>query len=129
VIVVDASAIVDLLVPGPGFRAISARVRGARSLAAPHLLDAEVGQVLRRFERAGVLTVADAGSALADLSALPIARYAHGPLLARAFDLRHNATIYDALYLVLAEATGAPLITRDAALAAVPGHRAAVEVL
>jgi len=128
-IVVDASAIVDLLVHGPGASRIRDRVREARVLAAPHLLDAEVGQVLRRLERKGVTTLAVARTALAALGDLPITRFAHGPLLARAFDLRSNASIYDALYLVLAEVIRAPLVTRDAALASVPGHRAAVELL
>ena len=75
------------------------------------------------------MSLAGASTALGDLQSLPITRFAHGPLMARAFDLRRNATIYDALYLVLAEAIGAPLVTRDSALAKVPGHRAAVEVL
>jgi predicted nucleic acid-binding protein len=129
VIVIDASAVIDLLVHGPGARAIMARVRRARSLAAPHLLDAEVGQVLRRFERAGVLTLADASAAISDLNTLPITRFPHGPFLSRAFDLRHDATIHDALYVVLAEAIGVPLVTRDTALATIPGHGAKIEVL
>ena len=128
-IVIDASAAIDLLVHGPGAAAISARVKKARALAAPHLLDAEVGQVLRRFERSGAITLAEANAAAADLNALPITRYAHVPLFARAFDLRHDVTFYDALYLVLAEAIGAPLLTRDAALSQVPGHGATVELI
>jgi predicted nucleic acid-binding protein len=129
VIVVDASAVVELLVNAPAADAIGSRIRRARRLAAPHLLDAEVGQVLRRFVRGGQLSVLDAQAALLDLAALPITRYPNGPLLARAFELRDNATVYDALYLVLAEAMRVPLITRDAALARVPGHHARVDVV
>lgn len=60
---------------------------------------------------------------------VPIERYGHRRLLPRAFELRDNATFYDALYLALAEALEATLWTRDAALAKVPGVAAKVEVL
>jgi predicted nucleic acid-binding protein len=131
VIVLDASVVVDLLLAlPPHAQAISARVRAeAPRLAAPHLLDAEVGQVLRRFVRAGHLDVARAGGAIDDLAALPIVRYPHTQLLSRAFELRDNATIYDGLYLALAEGLGCALLTRDAAIAGLPGARARVEVL
>jgi predicted nucleic acid-binding protein len=58
-----------------------------------------------------------------------IERHSHLPLVQRAFELRDNATIYDALYLTLAEILGATLLTRDAGLARVPGVSAAVEVI
>lgn len=130
-IVLDASAVLEfLLAPSPRSRAIAERIRAeAPQLAAPHLLDAEVGQVLRRYVRAGEVAAERAVAAMEDLLALPLVRYPHGPFLVRAFGLRGNATFYDALYLVLAEALGAPLLTRDRALARVPGHRARVEVI
>jgi predicted nucleic acid-binding protein len=67
--------------------------------------------------------------ALEDLADFPITRYPHTPLLSRIWELRHNVTAYDAAYLALAEALPAPLITRDAKLAAVAGHRARVELM
>jgi len=131
VIVLDASAAVDLLLDVPPHgdavaRRLAAEPDGA---AAPHLFDAEVGQVLRRFVLAGSVGADRAAAALEDLADLPLERFPHGPLLGRAFALRENATVYDALYLALAEALGAPLVTRDGALASVPGVRARVEVL
>jgi predicted nucleic acid-binding protein len=93
------------------------------------LLDAEVGQVLRRFSIAREISVQRARAALADYAALPITRYPHLPLLERAFALRANATFYDALYLALAEVIDAPLVTCDSRLARAPGARAVVEVL
>ena len=60
---------------------------------------------------------------------MPIERHSHLPLVQRAFELRDNATIYDALYLVLAEVLEVKLLTRDRALARVPGVSAAVEVI
>ncbi|MBI3181128.1 MAG: VapC toxin family PIN domain ribonuclease, partial [Myxococcales bacterium] len=83
----------------------------------------------RRFVLKGFLPESSALYAMEDLRDLPLIRHGHGPFLERAFALRENATIYDALYLALAEALEAPLLTADAALAKVPGHGAAVEVL
>jgi predicted nucleic acid-binding protein len=128
--VIDASSAIDLLLEiEPHAGSIARLIAGEGPLAAPHLLDAEVGQVLRRLVISRALSAPRARDALDDLAALPIQRFAHGPLLARAFELRQNTTIYDALYLVLAEGLRAPLLTRDRALAAIPGHRAKVIVL
>ena len=130
-IVLDASAVVDLLLNLPPHAdAIGDRMRReAPNLLTLHLLDAEVGQVLRRYVRRGELAPARAMDAIEDLAALGLQRYPHLPLLQRAFALRENATVYDALYLALAEGTGAPLVTRDPKLRGVPGHRAKVEVI
>jgi predicted nucleic acid-binding protein len=131
VIVLDASAVVDLILDLPPHAdAIGERVRReAPNLLTLHLLDAEVGQVLRRYVRRGELSSARAMDAIDDVDSLPLQRYAHLRLLKRAFALRENATVYDALYLALAEATGGALITRDPKLGRVPGHRAEVEVI
>ncbi|MGH7805644.1 MAG: type II toxin-antitoxin system VapC family toxin [Candidatus Binatia bacterium] len=130
-IVLDASAIVDLILDlSPHADEIRDEVtREAPDLLTLHLVDAEVGQVLRRYVRRGEIAPARAVDAMDDLEALPLQRYAHLALLKRAFALRDNATIYDALYLALAEGTGATLLTRDAKLGHVPGHRAKVAVV
>lgn len=130
-IVLDASAVLDLLLNlEPHAASIRRRVfEEAPGLLTLHLLDAEVGQVLRRHVRRNELSVSRAKAALDDLTALPLQRYPLLPLLNRAFELRDNATVYDALYIVLAESTEAPLLTRDARLAAVPGHSAIIEVI
>jgi len=131
VIVLDASVVVDLLLDLPPYagRIVTRIQQEAPALVAPHILDAEVAQVLRRYVLRGEVSAVDAEAALEDLTALPITRYPHIPLILRAFALRANATIYDALYLVLAEALAAPLLTRDTALGTVPGHGAQVEVV
>jgi len=131
VIVLDTSVVVDLLLDLPPHAdAIRDRVRReAPALAAPHLLDVEVAQVLRRYVRAGDIRLESARSALRALRMLPIVRYPHTPLLERALELRDNVTAYDAMFLALAEGLAAPLLTRDGALGAIPGAWAVVEVL
>ncbi len=59
----------------------------------------------------------------------PLIRYPHDLLLPRIWELRHNLTAYDAVYVALAEALDAPLVTRDAALAAAHVHTATIELL
>jgi predicted nucleic acid-binding protein len=130
-IVLDASVVVDLILDiRPYSQAISQRIAGeALALYAPYLLDAEVGQVLRRWVLRGELFVDRALVAIEDFWALPICRYPHKPLLERAFELRNNTTIYDALYIALAEGLDAPLLTRDQALANIPGTFAKIELI
>jgi predicted nucleic acid-binding protein len=129
-IVVDASVLVDLLLDRGEERAgsVSALVAG-RPIAAPHLVDAEVGHALRRAVLRGILPSSTASAALDDLGLLELERYPHTALMPRAFALRDNATIYDALYLALAETLRTRLLTRDRALAGVPGIDAQVEVV
>lgn len=130
-IVLDASAVLDLLLDlEPSSEKIRGRLLDERAeLLTLHLLDAEVGQVLRRYVRRGEVAAPRAEAALDDLAALPLQRYPHVPFLGRAFELRENATFYDALYLAFAEAASAPLLTRDGRLGNVPGHSAAVEIV
>ncbi len=129
-IVLDASAAIELLLNAPLAPRISGLVfRAGESLHAPHLIDIEVAQVLRRFARLGEIGSQRAEQALEDLADLPLARYPHSILLPAVWALRENATAYDAAYLVLAEALGATLLTCDTALGSIPGHRARVEVI
>lgn len=129
-IVLDASAAIEVLLNAPLAPRISQRIfRLGESLHAPHLIDVEVAQVLRRFARLGEIEPRRAGQALDDLADLPLVRYPHTMLLPVVWALRHNATAYDAAYLVLSEALGATLVTCDQALASIPGHRARVEVI
>lgn len=126
---VDASAILEVLLrTDRGDRIEDRLLSRGESLHAPHLLDVEVAQVLRRYAAAGRLTSDRGLEALADLSDLPIHRYPHDVLLPRIWELRHNVTAYDAAYLALAETLAAPLVTCDGRLASAPGHAARVEV-
>ena len=128
-IVVDASAVIEVLLNSRAAARIVQRLFAAgETLHAPHLLDLEVLQVLRRYAAAGTLSVERADQALEDLADLPLERYPHSPFLNRIWQLRHNLTAYHAAYVVLAEALAAPLVTRDRAIARAT-HRARVEVL
>jgi predicted nucleic acid-binding protein len=129
VIVVDASAMIEVLLGTPIGDRILDRVTGLASRHAPHLLDVEVAQVMRRFVSGKRMSPERARVAILDLGEFPLQRHPHWSLLERVFDLRANLTAYDAVYLALAESMSVPLITCDEALAAVPGARVAVEVV
>jgi predicted nucleic acid-binding protein len=127
-IVVDASALLEVLLQTSAAARISQRIfTGRETICAPHLIDVELAQVVRRYVREHAITVDRGGEALDDLAQLPIHRYPHDVLLPRMWELRHNFTAYDAAYLALAEALDTPLITRDRALGSA-GSRATVEV-
>ena len=129
-IVVDASALVELLLPSDAAGTVAARLfDSGDSLAAPHLIDVEAAQVLRRYAQAGEIDGRRGREAMADLADMPIRRYPHDVLLPRVWDLRHNLTAYDAAYVALAEALDAPLVTRDRRLAGAAGHGAEIELL
>jgi predicted nucleic acid-binding protein len=128
-IVLDASAAVEWLLQTSAGQRIENRIYSRNeTLHAPHLLDLEVTQVLRRLALQAVVSVHRAGEAVRDLLDLRITRYPHLLLLPRIWQLRHNVSAYDAAYIVLAEKLGATLVTRDARLASASGHAAPVEL-
>ena len=129
-IVVDASALVEVLLRTPAAGSVEQRLfEPGQSLHAPHLLDVEIAQVLRRYAASGEIGAGRGRAALADLTDLSLRRYPHDLLLPRVWELRNNLTAYDAVYVALAEALDATLITRDRRLAAAAGHRARVALV
>ena len=116
-LIVDASAMVDLLLGARRARIISERLRGCE-LHVPAHFDAEVLSAIGRLERAGHLSAPDAGDRIDRISAAPLERHPLAPLLAGAWERRHNLRLVDALYVELAERIEAPIITVDAGLAA-----------
>lgn len=129
-IVLDASALVELLLGTKRGRSIADRIADpGAGLHAPHLADVEIAQVLRRYVREGDLEADSAAAALEDLRSLDIERHAHEPLLDRVWALRENLTAYDAVYVALAEALDTTLLTCDARLARAPGISRRVELV
>ena len=129
-LVVDASAVLELLkgsAPGERFR--TALTAAPFDLHAPHLIDAEVVQALRRWNLSGGLPSPVARRMLDLYGDMGIRRHAHAELLGRLWELRANLSAYDALYVALAEGLGVPLVTADARLAEAPGHRAEIRLL
>jgi predicted nucleic acid-binding protein len=130
VIVVDASALLEVLLLTPAARRVGSRLfASAETLHVPHLLDVEVAQAVRRYWLTEKLDPARCHAALRDLADFDLIRYPHTLFLSRIWQLRSNLTAYDAAYVSLAEALDAPLITRDAALARSSGHRARIELV
>ncbi|HEU5082695.1 MAG TPA: type II toxin-antitoxin system VapC family toxin [Acidimicrobiales bacterium] len=128
-IVVDASVLVTGLADdGPDGDRVRARLRGER-LAAPHLIDIEVLSAWRRLTKARDLDDRRVALAMEDLRSLRLDRVPHGPLMDRCWQLRENVTIYDAVYVALAEAMEVPLLTADVKLASAPGLRCEVDLV
>ena len=129
-IVVDASAVLELLLQSERAEAVAAVVFApSQRMHAPQLLDIEVVQVLRRLIQHKELVAARASSALDDYTSMAIERHAHTALLRRVFELRDSMTSYDGAYVALAEALDAPLATCDARLARSHGHRVKITLI
>jgi predicted nucleic acid-binding protein len=129
-IVVDASAITELLLQTAlGTRVEQRLYQEDDDLHAPHLLDVEVLSALRRLVHLGEVLPERAEEAIQDLGVLRVVRHGHRDLATRAWELRHNFTVYDAMYLALAEALDATVVTCDAPFGATPRRVARVEVI
>jgi len=120
-LVVDASSLCEVLIGGPSAEAIRERLAQDNDHAAPHIVDAEVFGVLRREHQQGRLDRTEATQAVEDLAAWPGERFGHRLLLARAWELRHTVRGWDAMYVALAEALDAILLSTDRRLATATG--------
>lgn len=129
-IVTDASVIVKILLANPDSVPLRKRLFASGApFHAPHLLDIEVAQALRRLCRVGDMSAGRALQALDHFRMFPLKRYPHRFLTDRIWQLRHNVTAYDAAYLTLAEALRATLFTCDSGLAAIARRTIAAELV
>jgi predicted nucleic acid-binding protein len=123
-IVVDSSAVIEVLLRSQvGIKVEEEIFSPFENLCAPHLIDLEIVQVLRRYCNSGDMSPERAQNAIEDFEDMPITRYPHDIFLHRIWELRSNITAYDASYIALAEALPAPLITCDKRLASTPLHK------
>ena len=129
-IVVDASAVTELLLQTTlGTRVEQRLYREDEEFHAPHLLDVEVLGALRRLVQAGEVLPARAEEAIQDLGLLRVVRHGHLDLASRAWELCENFTMYDAMYVALAESLNAAVITCDRPFGSAPGHAVRIEVI
>jgi predicted nucleic acid-binding protein len=119
-VVIDASALVDLVVQSERAPAVAQAV-GDADMVAPDVVNPEVLSILRRLERTGELAAREAAQAVDDLMDAPVRRFSTRPMLGEAWALRANVTAADALYVVLARILRCPLVTADWKLSRAPG--------
>ena len=128
-IVIDSSAVIEVLLRSQIGMEIEERILSPfENLCAPHLLDLEIAQVLRRYCASGDMSPERGQNAMDDLKDMPITRYPHDIFLSRIWELRNNMTAYDAAYVALAEALPAPLFTCDKRLASAPLNDVSIEL-
>jgi predicted nucleic acid-binding protein len=128
-LVVDASCLYEVLVDAPQAEDVRARLALDSDQAGPYVVDAEVLGVVRRDHFLGRLDATAAYQAVDDLREWPGERFGHRALLERAWELRENVRTWDALYIALAEALDATLLTLDDRLGRVSGLHCRVEIV
>ncbi len=124
-IVVDASAALSaLLNAGPARELLS-----SEQIHAPHLIDSEIVNGMRRQVATGSVTAEQAWAALDTWRRLGLVRHPVSTLLERIWQLRDNMSAYDASYVTLAEALRCAVVTADARLGRAPGSRCPITVV
>ncbi len=115
-IVVDASALVDLLLSTPSAAGIAAVLATESEVHAPELIEPEALGALRRWLARGWIGAETANRAVSELGELRLVRHAHAPLRSRVWALRDRCSTYDGCYVALAQSLGAELVTTDVRL-------------
>lgn len=129
-LVVDASVLVDLFIGSPAAGAIFERpFRSEAELHAPHSIDVEVANGIRKLWRRGLLVDRDVDIIADTYPRIAIVRHSAAPILHRIWRLRYNHTPYDAAYVALAEWLDLPFVTRDRRLSQSSGHAARIEYI
>ena len=127
-IVLDASAAVELVLATRPGAAVAERLRGETAHAPAHF-DVEVIGAIRRALVRRLISDHEGLVAVADFLSLPVRRWPTKPFVQRAYQLRTTHTVADGVYVALAEGFPAPLITCDRRLAQSHGHVAGIELV
>jgi predicted nucleic acid-binding protein len=127
-LVVDAGALFEVIAGTSGAEVIRDRLADDEEQFAPHLIDVEVFGVIRKHRELGLLDATAARQAIEDLRDWPGERVTHRPFLERAWEVRSTVRGQDAMYVALAEALGATLLTTDARLARADGPSCPIEL-
>ena len=128
-LIVDASCLYEVVADAVLAEQVRERLAADVDQGAPHVIDVEVLGIVRRDRRLGRLDETAARQAIEDLRDWPGERFGHRSLLDRAWELRENVRGWDAVYVALAEALGATLLTLDRRLGRVAGLACPVEVV
>jgi predicted nucleic acid-binding protein len=120
-IVLDSSAAVDLFAWRQHGSWVRTQIERDGDAHVPHLFDLEVVAAIRRLVTRGTVQPREAALAVDELSLMRLARYPHLSFISRIWELKNNVSPYDAVYVALAEALEAPLVTTDLRLARSPG--------
>jgi predicted nucleic acid-binding protein len=128
-LIVDASCLYEVVVDAMHSEVVRERLAADPEHAAPHVIDVEVLSVVRRDRMLGRLDATAAQQAVEDLRDWPAERFGHRSLVERAWELRDSVRTWDAMYVALAEALDATLITLDLRLARAKGVGCTVEVV
>lgn len=126
-LVIDASLVVSALVDTSTTGNWAESMLLAGPLNAPHLMPAEVTNILRRSAARGEITADVASMAHADLLDLRVELFPYAPFASRVWELPDSVRSYDAWYVALAESLGSSLATLDQRLAQAPGPRCGFE--
>ncbi|MFB3883405.1 MAG: type II toxin-antitoxin system VapC family toxin [Armatimonadota bacterium] len=125
VCVLDASVVIKLFVREPGSEKVMSLLWQPNSdpvsvLLVPDLLFVECANILWKKVRRESYPIGIAKRNLAELKELVLSATPSSDLMERALEIAcaHGVTAYDACYVALSEAAGAPLMTADRQLAA-----------
>lgn len=119
-LVVDASAIVELLLRTKAGERVEAAMR-AEPAYAPSLIDAEVVSAVARLERTGILDARSAAEIVERWSKSAVIRVDPTFLIPDVWKRRKSMSTYDAFYVALAAKIKGTLVSGDRRLAASPG--------
>ncbi len=129
-IVIDASALLEVLLETPAAAGVTDWIGiPGETVHAPHLIDLEVAQVVRRLTALRLVEAERGRAALLDLASFPLHRHSHFQLLPDIWQFRNNLTAYDAAYVALSRVLDAPLLTRDGRLVSAARRYATVQLV